>query len=361
MPIDLAHDENETVLKKMHLSILRLHKKMDAFFSLSWLFNKMFNLLKNGSFIMENKVTNLPTLQDIKDSYEYQHPSTLDTFTEIENLVIDSEGRIRSRDEKNINKSLYVRDDSTGSMKPVTITESHDIKKIQTDYSRLEDKFDKMSNMLSGLMIQMTQQTQLILEQNQRLDEQNKKLEEQQKEIQELRKENQALKAMVTTQSHEISRLNHTVAEQKQEIEAQNKKLARQDQQTSRLGQQLAELQQRNDQLEQQNQGFQIGMRTRKIDHLLDIKERIKNNPDWQDRCDGVKYTLSFFETANVNLKDSQATSRDALEHLDDSQLNGLAANIKDTLSNRLHTHARRNQVVHNFYIDSIAKIGPNV
>ena len=122
---------------------------------------------------MENKVE---TLEQIKQKNEYEHPILFESFVNIEHPVIDTEGNIRAKKEPEVEKGIVSRD-------PVNIIESADLRKVQTDYRRLEDKFDAM-------MIKIDVLTSIVLKQN--------------SEIETLKQENKGLIG-------EISRLNSRV------------------------------------------------------------------------------------------------------------------------------------------------------
>lgn len=239
MGTPLGNEENTTPLTEIHKSILRLHKKIDYIFSLfilSSLFNNLINKPKTEGKNMENKdIFKIPTLEDMKKENQYEHPVLFESFTEINKPVLDTNGNIRGTKEELITKDLYTRN-------PVQIIESKDLNKIQTDYKRLEDKFDEMTRMFRMMMSMM---------------------EEQKKENQELRNEIKELKNTVSSQNNkidaqaqEISKLNGIVLNQSKEIEKLNGTLLNQDQEIRNLNGRLDASEAKNKILIAENQSL---------------------------------------------------------------------------------------------------------
>lgn len=203
MGTPLGNEENTTPLTEIHKSILRLHKKIDYIFSLfilSSLFNNLINKPKTEGKNMENKnIFKIPTLEDMKKENQYEHPVLFESFTEINNPVLDTNGSIRGIKEELITKDLYTRN-------PVQIIESKDLNKIQNDYKRLEDKFDEMTTMFRMMMTEMRELKSTVNAQT--------------KEIIALRNENQELKNELKDAKSEISKLNGEVSRLNNRVEA---------------------------------------------------------------------------------------------------------------------------------------------
>lgn len=243
-------EEKNTPLKEIHNSILRIHKKIDYIFSLfilSPLFDNLINKLKKEGKNMENKYV-FETLDKIKDKNEYQDYFTHDKFTDIENPVIDSDGLIRSKFEPTIKNSLIKREgkEGEGNYKGVTIIESTDLIKVQSDYKRLEDKFDDMTKMFRMMMAKMDEQ----------MSEQKKENQELRNEIRELKNTVSSQNQKIDAQAQEISRLNGVVSEQTREISRLNSVVSEQGKEISRLNSRVEAVESKNQLLVVENKSL---------------------------------------------------------------------------------------------------------
>lgn len=138
--------------------------------------------------------TNIPlpiyekALEEVKKHNSYKHPVSNKYFSELEDIVIDSEGNFRERNEFNINMSL-------SSGKRVTIIDSPDIVEIQNNTRSKETK-DAISiarNMILGEKTDFIRTPFLRMEE--RLDEMGSKCDELLKRFDEtLRKGQEALR-----------------------------------------------------------------------------------------------------------------------------------------------------------------------
>ncbi len=120
-------------LEAISNSFLRMNQKMDLL-----IFKLFVFLTKNRRLNMHDR-----TIENEEPSYE--NPISLKPFGELETPVLDSEGFLREKGEKKINLGIYSR-------KPVTITESTDLQKVQKDYKSLENRMDALINRMDNLM-----------------------------------------------------------------------------------------------------------------------------------------------------------------------------------------------------------------
>ena len=131
-------------LEDIHNSIVRMHKQVDYLF---YLFSIMLEILNRRDDMQskENKNSVGIDQKKLEESVSYDHPISLKNFGELDNPVLDSEGYFREKGEPSINLGIYSR-------KPVTITESSDIKKVQNDYKSLQGKVDNLTILAEKMM-----------------------------------------------------------------------------------------------------------------------------------------------------------------------------------------------------------------
>ena len=159
----------------------------------------------------------------------YINPISFKSFVEMKSPVLDSEGFLREKGEDKVNLGIYSR-------KPVTITESSDLRKIQKDYRSLEEKMDTLMSKIDGFM-EKSNQDQIKWEKEKQ--ERDKKWEETTRrweternemtrkwaeERAQIRKENQDL---INGLRAENALIEKEVNELKEELEEKNVLIAR--------------------------------------------------------------------------------------------------------------------------------------
>lgn len=165
-------------------------------------------------------------VSELRKKYEYIDRYTHDSFTEIKNPVIDSEGLIREKSEPNINKSLHSPE------KNVAVFESSDLKKVQKDFQKLETSYCKKKIKISDLKNMIVEQninwerqarkwdeqkenTNLMIDklentiknQNEQIDNLMKTIKDKDKDILDMEKENKALKYEIDEKKTYIDQL----------------------------------------------------------------------------------------------------------------------------------------------------------
>jgi len=136
---------------------------------------------------------------------EYSHPILLEPFENLENPVFDSEGSVRDKSEKEINKGIISR-------KPVIIIESTDLRKIQSDYKRKKDEqFEKIMSKLNEITLENKEIKQSNIELKQELVRVNRRLDESEERNRELSEENRILKNAQIPSVHIVNQHNKRV------------------------------------------------------------------------------------------------------------------------------------------------------
>jgi predicted nucleic acid-binding Zn-ribbon protein len=181
----------------------------------------------------------------------------------VKDPVFDMEGRVRSKHEPTINKSLVTRD-KKGDLIDIKTLESTDLNKIQNDYKRLENKFDAMMSkidILTTIVLKQTDDIAVLKEENKSLRETvstqtkeiarlNNVVYSQSNEIQRLNGVVSNLNNVVSNQSQEITKLNGVISSQGQEIQGQRYEIQRLNGVVSNQGQEIQSLNQRIEKLE---------------------------------------------------------------------------------------------------------------
>lgn len=175
------------ILKEIHLSYMRMNVAIDNLFTLFSAFIAKNPINPQKEIPMENKDLDVkfevPTLDDVRKEYEYRDPILQQEFTEFSYPVMDSEGYIREKYQINVNKSIHKQKNS------VSIIESSDLKKIQKDKQKLENRFDDMSRMFMVMMTKMDNMDRKMDQMQKTIDDQNRKLEEKDQIIANLRED----------------------------------------------------------------------------------------------------------------------------------------------------------------------------
>ena len=117
-------------LQAIYHSLMRMNQRMDFF-----IFKLFFFFDKNRRLIMQDPTVN--ATRESSDDSTYVNPISYKSFSELENPVLDSEGYVREKNEKQVNLGIYSR-------QPVKIINSTDLNKIQTDCRSLETKMDAL-------------------------------------------------------------------------------------------------------------------------------------------------------------------------------------------------------------------------
>ncbi|HEY4832161.1 MAG TPA: ankyrin repeat domain-containing protein [Waddliaceae bacterium] len=191
-------------LEKISHSLIRMNQKLDAFiFKLFFFFHH-----ENRRLAMQDSTVSRPEMT-------YENPISLRNFSELETPVLDSEGFLREKDEPKINLGIYSR-------KPVTITESADLRKVQRDYRSLEEKMDALMGRIDEDMRRRNQENE---KRDRKWEETTKRWEKEREETTrrweleraETRRENQAIINNLRAENGFLIKENDELKEELQE------------------------------------------------------------------------------------------------------------------------------------------------
>jgi hypothetical protein len=100
--------------------------------------------------------------------------------------------------------------------------------------------------------------------------------------------------------------------------------------------------------LEEENRILKAELKKKRIGALSDIKKKIDEHPEWNEKYSGVRTASAFFN------------QHQSLNDLKSKEVKALAKNIYNTFNEKLHKSRiqPRADEAHDFYVESIAKIG---
>ena len=222
-------------LENIHLSYRSMQQEVNHMISILtyFLFNNPFQLspiLERSNLMEEPREIVVPEAET-----EYVHPISFNSFGDLENPVVDSEGYFREKNDPYIERGIY-----TG--KPVTIIESSDLKKIQTDHKTLTNSVDEMKRLFSIMMLENA--------------EQRRENAELRRENAEIRKENAAQRKMIEDQAKCIAAINLKMEEQNKTIEDLKVTVISQRNQINNLQEIIEQKDKRIEMLESENRKF---------------------------------------------------------------------------------------------------------
>lgn len=170
--------------------------------------------MEDNSVEKKKEVSKFPTLEQIKDNYDFKYHMTLDGLGSVSSPVMDVQANIRSINEEDIKIGLYDRKPLVNNPNLTYLNSSHlrdagkDFKTIETHYAKLHDGYQKKKMKISELKEIMDNQAK-------KWDKYSKNNNETIAELKEtiiyLKKDKNALEDQLVDKSKEISNLKQAI------------------------------------------------------------------------------------------------------------------------------------------------------
>ena len=237
-----------TQQEKFYISYLILFSRQDFVTFFTFLFNLVLSILptnQNRGVTMEERENSVFNSLSDSGNFEFQEIVTTKKLGDLEDIIMDSEGFVREREE--FTNGQYAGISILGTGKSVTMIDSADLRKIQNDQRRLEKTVIDLEKTVIHLEKTITdlrkenaenlerQKNELMSMFREEIGKINAKLDEQirqnaelkrendafRRENDEFRRENDVFKTRITTLENTVVNAQQIIAQQAKTIKEQ--------------------------------------------------------------------------------------------------------------------------------------------